>query len=44
MTFISVRCPYCHRDQSVKRGTTRCGTQRSLGHNTACPPQSFLLE
>jgi IS1 family transposase/transposase-like protein len=44
MTFISVRCPYCHSDQVVKRGKTRRGTQRYLCHNTACTPQSFLLE
>ena len=44
MTFISVRCPYCHSDQIVKRGKTRRGTQRYLCQNTACIPQSFLLE
>src|SRR2546428_3189846 len=44
MTFISVRCPYCHSDQIVKRGKTRRGTQRYLCQNTARPPQSFLLE
>ncbi len=44
MTFIAVRCPYCHSDQIVKRGKTRRGTQRYLCHNTACTPQSFLLE
>src|SRR6266404_1041953 len=44
MTFIAVRCPYCHSDQVVKRGKTRRGTQRYLCHNTACTPQSFLLE
>src|SRR6266851_4163750 len=44
MTFISVRCPYCHSDQVVKRGKTRRGTQRYRCHNTACTPQSFLLE
>jgi transposase-like protein len=44
MTFISVRCPYCHSDQIVKRGKTRRGTQCYLCQNTACPPQSFLLE
>ena len=44
MTFISVRCPYCHSDQIVKRGTTRRGTQRYLCQTTACPSQSFLLE
>ena len=43
MTFISVRCPYCHSDQIVKRGTTRRGTPRYLCHNTACPSPSFLL-
>jgi len=42
MTSISVRCPYCHSDQIVKRGKTRLGTQRYLCQNTACPPQSFL--
>jgi transposase-like protein len=31
MTFISVRCPYCHSDQIVKRGKTRRGTQRGTG-------------
>jgi insertion element IS1 protein InsB len=44
MTFIAVRCPYCQSDQIVKRGKTRRGTQRYLCHNTACTPQSFLLE
>ena len=44
MTFISVRCPYCHSNQIVKRGKTRRGTPRYLCQNTACPPQSFLLE
>jgi insertion element IS1 protein InsB len=44
MTFISVRCPYCHSEQIVKRGTTRRDTQRYLCQNTACPSQSFLLE
>jgi insertion element IS1 protein InsB len=43
MTFISVRCPYCHGDQIVQRGKTHRGTQRYLCQNTACPPQSFLL-
>jgi len=44
MTFISVRCPYCHSAQVVKRGKTRRGTQRYLCQNTACTPQSFLLD
>ena len=44
MIFIAVRCPYCHSDQIVKRGKTRRGTQRYLCQNTACIPQSFLLE
>ena len=43
MTFISVRCPYCHSDQVVKRGKTRRGQQSSLCQNAACTPQSFLL-
>ena len=44
MTFIAVRCPYCHSDEIVKRGKTRRGTQRYLCHNTACPLRSFLFE
>jgi transposase-like protein len=44
MTFISVRCPSCHSAQSVQRGKTRRGTQRSLCHHTVCTPRSFLLE
>src|SRR6266705_4506119 len=44
MTFIAVRCPHCQSDQVVKRGKTRRGTQRYLCQNTACTPQSFLLE
>ncbi len=44
MIFIAVRCPYCHSDQIVKRGKTRRGTHRYLYQNTACIPQSFLLE
>jgi insertion element IS1 protein InsB len=44
MTFIAVRCPYCHSDQIIKRGKTRRGTQRYLCHNTVCTPRSFLLE
>ena len=44
MIFIAVRCPYCQSDQIVKRGKTRRGTQRYLCQNTACIPQSFLLE
>src|SRR5262249_41543042 len=44
MTSISVRCPHCHSDQTVKRGKTSCGKQRYLCQNTACGPQSFLLD
>ena len=44
MTFISVRCPYCHSDQVVKRGKTRRGTQRYLCQNAVCIPRSFSLE
>ena len=44
MTSIAVRCPQCQSAQIVKRGKTSCGTQRSLCQNTACIPQSFLLD
>jgi len=44
MTCISVRCPYCHSAQVVKRGKTRRGTQRYLCQNAACTPRSFLLD
>jgi insertion element IS1 protein InsB len=44
MTCISLRCPYCHSDQVVKRGKTRRGTQLFLCQNAACIPRSFLLE
>ena len=43
MAFISVRCPYCHSDQIVKRGKTGCGTQRYLCQNATCATGSFLL-
>ena len=43
MTFIPVRCPYCHSDQVIKRGKTRRGSQRYLCQNAACTPRSFLL-
>jgi len=44
MTFIAVQCPHCHSEQSVKRGKTRCGTQRYLCQNMACAKGSFLLD
>jgi len=44
MTSISVRCPHCQSAHIVKRGKTSCGTQRYLCQNTACIPQSFLLD
>ena len=44
MTFIAVRCPYCHSDQIVKRGKTAKGTQRYLCQNTLCVRGSFLLD
>ena len=44
MTFIAVRCPHCQSEQIVKRGKTRCGTQRYLCQNTACTTGSFLLD
>jgi transposase-like protein len=43
MTCIAVPCPHGQSAQSVKRGTTRRGTQRSLCQNTACATGSFLL-
>src|SRR5262245_60683467 len=44
MTFIAVQCPHCLRKPIVKRGKTRCGTQRYLCQNTACVTGSFLLD
>ena len=44
MTFIAVRCPYCHSEQIVKRGKTCRGTQRYLCQNIACTQGSFLLD
>src|SRR4249920_3772440 len=44
MTFIAVQCPHCHSEQIVKRGKTRCGTQRYLCQNMACAKGSFLLD
>src|SRR5438128_1236300 len=44
MTFIAVRCPYCHGEQVVKRGKTDSGTQRYLCHNTTCATGSVRLD
>jgi hypothetical protein len=44
MTFIAVRCPRCHSEQMVKRGTTARGTQRSPGQNALCATGSLLLD
>ena len=44
MTFIAVRCPHCQSAQSVKRGKTARGSQRSLCQNTLCAKGSFLLD
>ena len=44
MTFIAARCLHCPIEQSVKRGKTRRGTQRSLCQNTAGTTGSFLLD
>jgi IS1 family transposase len=44
MTLISVRCPHCHSDQSIKRGKTGCGTQRYLCQHTTCATGSVLLD
>jgi len=44
MVRVSVRCPYCQRDQVVKRGKTDTGKQRYRCQNPACSHQSFLLD
>ncbi len=44
MTCIAVRCPHCHSDQIVTRGTTARGTQRHLCQNAACAKGRFLLD
>ena len=44
MTCIAVHCPHCHSEQIVKRGTTGCGTPRSLCQHTLCAPGSVLLD
>jgi transposase-like protein len=44
MTFIAVRCPHCHSEQMVKRGTTARGTQRFPGQNALCATGSLLLD
>src|SRR5262245_65775841 len=44
MVRVSVRCPYCQRDQVVKRGKTDTGKQRYRCHNPSCSHQSFLLD
>jgi len=44
MVRVSVRCPYCERDQVVKRGKTDTGKQRYRCQNPDCSHQSFLLD
>ncbi len=44
MLYIAVQCPHCHSEQIVKRGKTRCGTQRYLCQNPGCSTGSFLLD
>jgi hypothetical protein len=44
MTFIAVRCPYCHSEQIVKHGKTARGTQRYLCQNALRATGSFLLD
>src|SRR3982751_928086 len=44
MVRIRVRCPYCQRDQVVKRGKTDTGKQRYRCQNPDCSHQSFLLD
>ena len=44
LVCISVQCPHCHSAQIVKRGTTGCGTQRSLCQHATCATGSCLLD
>ena len=41
MTFISVRCPYCHSNQIVKRGKTRRGTRVICAKILRVPRRAF---
>jgi transposase-like protein len=43
MTFIAVRWPHCQRDQIVKHGKTRRGSQRYFCQHTLCAKSSGLL-
>jgi transposase-like protein len=43
MVRIPVSCPYCQREQVVKRGKTDTGKQRYRCQNPDCSHQSFLL-
>ena len=43
MALISVRCPYCQRDQVIKGGTTKAGKQRYRCQNSDCTHYSFVL-
>ena len=44
VTCIAVRCPHCQSDQTVQRGKTPRGTQRSLCQHILCVKGSFLLD
>jgi transposase-like protein len=44
MALITVRCPYCHSDQIIKRGKTETDKQRYRCQNPDCPHQSFVLD
>jgi transposase-like protein len=44
MALITVRCPYCHSDQIIKRGKTDTDKQRYRCQNPDCPHQSFVLD
>jgi transposase-like protein len=37
MALITVRCPYCHSDQIIKRGKTDTDKQRYRCQNPHCP-------
>jgi transposase-like protein len=44
MALITVRCPYCHSDQIIKRGKTDPDKQRYRCQNPDCLHQSFVLD
>jgi transposase-like protein len=43
MAYLPILCPYCKRDQVVKRGKTDTGKQRYRCLNPDCSHRSFVL-